>query len=249
MPVASLSSAKISFLDEGDGEPILLVHGFASTKEVNWLNTGWVRTLCDAGYRVVALDNRGHGASSKFYEPADYQLANMVTDAAELLDHLGIERAHAMGYSMGAHICCALALKAGTRLMKAVFAGRGTAMIEDSRRWEAVRNALLAPSLADVSDATGRAFRQFADQTGGDLAALAACIAQREPFTPAELATIENPVLVAIGTDDEVAGSGDRLAEMIPAASHLPIPGRDHMRAVGDKVYKAGVVEFLARPA
>ena len=92
---------EIAYLDEGQGEPIVLVHGFASTKEVNWLQTGWVTTLTRAGRRVIALDNRGHGASSKLYDPSMYHSATMAEDVRALLDHLNIERVDVMGYSMG----------------------------------------------------------------------------------------------------------------------------------------------------
>src|SRR5438874_241959 len=77
MPSFQHGSMEIAFLDEGQGEPIVLVHGFASAKEVNWVGPGWVSTLTRAGRRVIALDNRGHGASSKPYEPADYHTSKM----------------------------------------------------------------------------------------------------------------------------------------------------------------------------
>ncbi|WP_163363718.1 alpha/beta fold hydrolase, partial [Enterobacter cloacae] len=53
----------------GTGDPVLLIHGFASNHAVNWVNTAWVRTLTQAGYRTIALDNRGHGQSGKLYDP------------------------------------------------------------------------------------------------------------------------------------------------------------------------------------
>ena len=62
MPSFKNGEVEIAYLDEGGGEPIVLVHGFASTKEVNWVLPGWVTTLTRAGRRVIALDNRGHGA-------------------------------------------------------------------------------------------------------------------------------------------------------------------------------------------
>src|SRR6516165_8469639 len=92
---------EIAFLDEGEGDPIVLVHGFASTAEVNWLYPGWVATLTAAGRRVIALDNRGHGASSKLYDPAAYHSARMAEDVRALLDQLDLARADVMGYSMG----------------------------------------------------------------------------------------------------------------------------------------------------
>ena len=81
---------EISYLDEGDGDPVVLVHGFASTKEVNWVQPGWVSTLVKAGRRAIALDNRGHGQSTKLYEPADYHTDKMVEDVCGLLDHLAL---------------------------------------------------------------------------------------------------------------------------------------------------------------
>ena len=92
------------------GEPILLIHGFASNHRVNWVNPRWVETLTKDGRRVVALDNRGHGASQKLYAPIDYRSDLMARDAANLLEHLGIGRADVMGYSMGARISAFLAL-------------------------------------------------------------------------------------------------------------------------------------------
>src|SRR5229473_7621784 len=121
---------EIAYLDEGEGEPVVLVHGFASTKEVNWVATGWVSTLNKAGRRVIALDNRGHGASSKLYEPAAYHSATMAEDVRALLDHLGLARADVMGYSMGARIAAFLALAHPARLRKAVFGGLGSHLID-----------------------------------------------------------------------------------------------------------------------
>src|SRR5438105_7017497 len=105
MPRFQHGSVEIAFLDEGEGEPIILVHGFASNKEVNWVQPGWIATLKRAGRRAIALDNRGHGQSSKLYDPAAYHTDTMADDVRALLDHLGIARIDTMGYSMGARIC------------------------------------------------------------------------------------------------------------------------------------------------
>ena len=120
MPVFHHGSVELAFLDEGQGAPIVLVHGFASSKEVNWVQPGWFATLQGAGRRVIALDNRGHGASSKLYDPADYHTTKMAADVRALLDHLEIERADVMGYSMGARIAAFLALEHPARLRSMV---------------------------------------------------------------------------------------------------------------------------------
>jgi pimeloyl-ACP methyl ester carboxylesterase len=239
-------AVEIAYLDEGAGDPVVLVHGFASTKEVNWVATGWVTTLTRAGYRAIALDNRGHGASGKLYDPAAYHSAMMADDVRALMDHLGIERADVMGYSMGARITAFLALEHPARVRSAILGGLGIKLVEGVGLPESVAEALEAPSLAAVSDPTGRMFRAFAEQTKSDLRALAACIrGTRETLSRAQVAAISAPVLVAVGTKDTVAGSGEALAALIPGAHSLAIPGRDHMLSVGDKIFKSGVLEFL----
>jgi pimeloyl-ACP methyl ester carboxylesterase len=247
MPSFQHDGIRIAYLDEGEGEPIVLVHGFASTKEVNWVHPGWVSTLTRAGHRAIALDNRGHGESEKLYDPAAYHTAIMAEDVRALMDHLGIARADVMGYSMGARITAFLALKHPNRVRSAILGGLGSKLVDGVGLRETIAEALEAPSLADVTDPTGRMFRAFAEQTKSDLRALAACIrGSRQTLTRAEVAAIRVPMLIAVGTRDEVAGSAHELAALVPGARVLDIPGRDHMLAVGDKVFKAGVLAFLA---
>jgi len=237
---------EVAYLDEGEGEPIVLVHGFASTKEVNWVQPGWVTTLTRAGRRAIALDNRGHGVSSKLYDPAAYHSATMAEDVRALIDHLDIERTDVMGYSMGARIAAFLAVNHPERARSVILGGLGIRLVDGVGLPETIAGALEAPSLADVSDPAGRAFRAFAEQTKSDLKALAACMrGSRQTLSRAQVAGIGKPVLVAVGTKDPVAGSGPALAALIPGAQALDIPDRDHMLAVGDKVFKAGVLDFL----
>ncbi len=246
MPSVRNGEVEIAYLDEGDGEPIVLVHGFASTKEVNWVLPGWVTTLTRDGRRVIALDSRGHGASSKLYDPSAYHSARMAEDVCALLDHLKLERADVMGYSMGARITAFLTTKHPSRVRSAIFGGLGIRLVEGVGLPESIAESLEAPSIADVRDPTGRMFRIFAEQTKSDLRALAACIrGSRQTLSRAEVAGICVPVLVAVGTRDQVAGSAHELAGLVPGARALDITDRDHMLAVGDKVYKTGVIDFL----
>ena len=250
MPVFQHNSVELAFLDEGQGEPIMLVHGFGSSKEVNWVQPGWFSALKGAGRRVVALDNRGHGQSSKLYDPAEYHTGKMAEDVLALLDHLGIPRADVMGYSMGARIAAFLALAHPDRTRTIVLGGLGIHLVDGVGLPESIAVALEAPSLADVTDKQGQMFRAFADQTKSDRRALAACIrGSRNVLTREQAASIRTPALIAVGTKDPIAGSAEELAAVMPNAKALPIPGRDHMLAVGDKVFKAGVVQFLQENA
>ena len=248
MPIISANGIDIAYIDEGEGAAILLIHGFASSARVNWVDTGWVRHLTREGYRVIAFDNRGHGASSKLYAPADYQSTVMAEDARALLDHLNIQQAHVMGYSMGAKITALLTLHHPARVRTAIFGGLGINMVRGLQGSGPIAAALEAVTVDDVTDPQARTFRLFADQTKSDRLALAACIrATREPVTAQAIAQIACPVLVAVGTTDVVSGSGPELAALIPGAEALDITDRDHMRAVGDRIYKDGVVVFLKR--
>jgi pimeloyl-ACP methyl ester carboxylesterase len=250
MPSFRKDDVEIAYLDEREGEPIVLIHGFASTKEVNWLLTSWVTTLTKVGRRAIALDNRGHGASTKLYDPAAYHSAIMAEDVRALLDHLEIERADLMGYSMGSRIAAFLSVEHPARVRSAILGGLGIRLVEGVGLSESIAEALEAPTVADVKDPTGRTFRVFAEQTRSDLRALAACIrGSRQTLSRAEVASIMAPILVAVGTKDKVAGDAHELAVLIPGARALDIPDRDHMLAVGDKVFKAAAIDFLNQRA
>ncbi len=246
------NGVSIAYVDvpphEGQGDPILLIHGFASNHAVNWVNTLWVKTLSRAGYRVIAFDNRGHGESEKLYDPEAYNSYQMADDARRLLDHLGIERADVMGYSMGARITAHLALTAPERMRSMLLGGLGIHLVEGVGLPLGIADAMEVRSLDDLTDPMQRMFRAFAEQTRSDLKALAACIrGSRQVLTREEVASITLPTLVSVGTNDDVSGSGPELARLIPNATALDIPGRDHNLAVGDRVHKQGVLDFLAQ--
>ncbi len=251
MPSFRNGAVEIAYLDESPraavaGDPIVLVHGFASNREVNWVYPQWVATLTGAGRRVIALDNRGHGQSTKLYSPADYHTTRMADDVRALLDHLRIERADVFGYSMGARITAFLAAAHPERVRSAILGGLGYKLIDGVGLPETIAEALEAPSLADVTDPMARTFRAFADQTKSDRRALAACIrGSRQVLSVDEVGKIATPALVAVGTKDDVAGPAGKLAAVMRNARALDIPDRDHMLAVGDKTFKAAVLQFL----
>ncbi len=248
MPSFVSEGIEIAYEAFGEGRPVVLVHGFASNLRVNWVDTGWVETITSAGYQAIAIDNRGHGNSEKLYDPALYPTRLMGHDAVNLLDHLGIGKAVFLGYSMGARVCAFAAIDAPDRVAGAVFGGMGANMMQGLDTSAEIVAALRADRLEDVTGRVGRQYRIFAEHTKSDRMALAACMESgREAIAEETFRAMAVPVLVAVGSKDEVSGAAEPLAALIPQGEALVIEGRDHMRATGDKVFKAGVLDFLTR--
>jgi pimeloyl-ACP methyl ester carboxylesterase len=248
VPTFMSDDVQIAYEVIGDGEPILLIHGFASNARVNWHSTGWVDLLEKSGRQVITIDNRGHGKSQKLYDPARYTSREMALDSSRLIEYLGHRHVDIMGYSMGARLTALLGIHHAEQARSLVIAGLAGNMISGVGGGEEIAAALRAPSADKVKDATARGFRQFAEQTKSDLEALANCISShRETVSPEQLATIKAPALVVAGEDDDIAGAVSTLVDEIPGAEGVVLTGRDHMKAVGDKTFKLSVLDFLDR--
>jgi non-heme chloroperoxidase len=247
-PFRTSDGLMLAFDDRGHGAAIVLIHGFASSRQTNWIGPGWYDALLAAGQRVIALDLRGHGASDKPHDSAAYVEARMARDVVELLDHLGVARADYMGYSMGGFIGVSALAHSPERFGRAVLAGVGQNYTSEGIADPGdIAKGLLAPSLDQVAGAVPRQFRRFAEASGNDLQALAACILRpRQSVTAGELAHVRNKVLVITGEKDTISGPPEPLAAIFPRGQCALIPQRDHMTAVGDKAYKAAVLDFLA---
>lgn len=239
----------LAFTDQGEDKAgaILMIHGFASNAQVNWVGPGWFKTFLEAGYRCIAIDNRGHGQSDKPHDADAYYPEKMADDAAALLDHLSIKHAHVFGYSMGARITAFMAARHPARVQSMILGGLGMPMVTGVGDWDPIADALLAPSLDMVEHPRGRMFRAFADDTGSDRFALAACIkSSRTLVTEDQLAAMSMPALIGVGTKDDIGGDPHGLAKLMPNAQVFEIERRDHMQAVGDRTFKAAVLDFLA---
>ena len=248
MPEFNSAGIAIAYEVHGEGLPILLIHGFGSSGKINWIDTGWVETLSEAGYQPITFDNRGHGASRKLYDAQLYFAHEMAEDARRLLDHLDIAKAPVLGYSMGARIAAYLMLNHPERVGCGLWGGMGLNLISGLEDSEAIIEGLTAESLDQVTGRTARQFRIFADHNKADRAALAACMVNsREPMRESDVRRISAPVLVAVGSEDDMAGSADALAALLPQGEAFTIERRDHMRATGDRQFKSAALDFLAR--
>jgi pimeloyl-ACP methyl ester carboxylesterase len=247
--VASFDSngVKIHYEDRGSGDPVVLAHGFASNAEHNWGLTGWYKTLTP-DYRAIALDCRGHGQSDKPRDVKAYAGTIMEDDVVGLMSHLGIERALLMGYSMGGRISMGLLARHPQRFRAVVLGGIGAGMgVADPAARKPIVAALLSDDSSKVTDQRARLFRDFAQANKNDLKALAACMAaDREPIAASAFTNNKVPVLVAVGTRDELVVKPEDITIMIPGAKLLKLEGRDHLNAPGDKAYHQAVVRFFA---
>jgi pimeloyl-ACP methyl ester carboxylesterase len=232
----------------GEGAPVLLVHGFGSDRVQNWRAPGWYDTLTRAGYSVLALDCRGHGESDKPHDTAAYDESTMVEDIALVMRAAGLTQTAIMGYSMGGSLTLQVCHRFPARISRAIVGGVGDVYFTRSNGWRAlIADGILADNGATLSPVQ-QMFRNFARQRGKDALALAACMrSPREPLSRADLATIIVPALVVCGETDEVSGPPGPLAAALGNASGVTIPRRDHMLTVGDKLYKAAVLEFLGQ--
>ena len=247
---------RIAYEIAGQGEPVVLVHGFAASRAQNWRAPGWYETLNGAGYRVVALDCRGHGESDKPHDPASYGHDIMARDVLAVMQAAGVGRAFLMGYSMGGFITMYVLLGHPQLLRKVVIGGVGASYLDrqaaadavsDPARRNLIADALLEPDKSRIANPTARAFREFAEQDGKDRLALAACMrADRKVLGAADLARSTRPVLVVCGENDVLTGPPGPLAAAFADGRAVTVPKRDHMTTVGDKVYKQAVLEFFS---
>jgi len=227
-----------------DGPPIVLVHGYCSDYELNWVGSRWQETLSRDGRLVLGLDCRGHGHSEKPHDPAAYGRRIMAADVVRLLDHLDIADADYLGYSMGARIGLDTVVGHPDRIRRAVLGGLGN--------WTAGSRAdLIARRMRgdeSVDDPAAEMFYRFAAARAiNDLEALACCILGPQPaLTGAELAAVPVPIEIVVGERDQIARGAPELAASIPGARFVAIPGRDHMTAVPARQFKDAALGFLA---
>ena len=252
MAVLNVGGVDIAYSDQGAGDGVVLVHGFAASTQENWGKAGWISMLTRANRRVVAVDLRGHGLSAKPYDPSAYSLGLMAQDVLAIVEHLQIKKPDLIGFSLGARVTLELLRQRGDRFLLGVLCGVGEALLNPrmDRDPEAFANAMEAPSADAVTDDMARRFRLFAEGQGQDLKALAAVSrglhASGAGWTREMLGGIKNETLVVAGSGDELAGPPDVLASCFPNAKAKRIPGCGHMDCLTQPMFKAAVMDFLA---
>jgi pimeloyl-ACP methyl ester carboxylesterase len=235
--------ARLSYLELGEGRPVVLLHGYLMTAYEAWVRTGVAQRLADAGLRAIMPDMRGHGGSAPD-DPAAYPRDILVDDAFALIDRLGLEEPDFVGYSMGS-VMIARMLVRGADCRRAVLGGTGLEpIVHMASRGDHHRGMLEDPGAAEPGTAAGRT-DAYLDRIGADRVALRRVLDTFVDTPVAALGEIEVPVLLLFGAgEDATRGSVEDLADALPQARIERVPG-DHITAPRSPAFADALVEFL----
>jgi pimeloyl-ACP methyl ester carboxylesterase len=254
------NGVKIHYVVEGQGEPVLLIHGFTSNIEGQWRAPGIIKELA-TDYRVIALDNRGHGKSDKPHDPNRYG-TEMVEDAVRLLDHLKIDRAHVVGYSMGGTITVKLLATHPDRLLSATLGGSGgvregavphrydvlAESLEQGKGFGPLIEALAPASRPKPTEEQVKKINAVLE-AGNDVKALAAVVRGMKDLAVSDekLKANQVPALALIGEVDPIRKGVDDLEGRMANLKVVVIEGAGHMTAFLRPEFTRELKEFLAR--
>lgn len=252
------NGVRIRYIEQGTGEPVVLLHGFLGNAERTWVTSGVFQQLAKH-YRVIAVDCRGHGKSDKPHRVKQYG-QEMAFDVVRLLDHLKIRRAHIVGYSMGGNITARLLTLKPERFLTATLGGSGGMLaltaaeiglfeqLAADLEKGSLRTMILALSPKDQPPPTEEQIKQSAARLAGqDLAALAA-LARSLPeltITEKQVATIKAPTLAIVGTTDSTIEGVNKLKKVMPALKVAQVEKATHGNAVGRPEFIEALQEFL----
>jgi pimeloyl-ACP methyl ester carboxylesterase len=231
--------------DQGDGQPVMLLHGFVGDINIDWVRSGILDRLLDEGYRVVAYDARGHGLSDKPHELSAYEDEALTKDAEAVIDHLRLDSVVLVGFSMGARTALHVAT-IDPRVRAVVALGLGAASLQHNvRGMGLVPDALLTDDPDSIEHDSIRNFRVMADAINADRVALAALMTAERSEVPHLVDNVKVPVLVVTGSDDVTAGDPGPLADALANAKAVLTAG-DHSGVKDQPETHEAIVEFLA---
>ncbi len=230
-----------------DGPVVVIVHGFASSARDNWVLTGWVRDLTRAGYRVLALDQRGHGLSEKPHEASAYGIRTLTTDVETVMDAYLVDDAVYVGYSLGARVGWEVVRELPHRIERAVLGGVPDGVPLARLNLDQVR-ALIADG-TPVEDPTTQNYIALTERVPGNdlssLLALAEGMRASRTVDPDPANAPTQPILFATGSKDGIIEGSKALAAAAPDGRFFEIPDRNHFNAPGSRAFREAALEFL----
>lgn len=246
----------IRYVIQGEGEPVILLHGFILNLRTNWI-AGGVLDALSRHHRVAAFDLRGHGESGKPHEPQSYGM-EMVHDVIRLMDHLNMERAHVVGYSLGGILALKLIETAPKRLHSLVVGGAD--WIPDrnsaSQKWGGLTDLMrrIQPGESISSyfwpDGNGRPPREIREVIdNNDARALAAVSSGMMDVTVSVDVLRSNcvPILALFGENDPIQSSGAAMKAVAKNFTMQVVPGLDHHTLAGSPEFPQAIRQFITR--
>lgn len=240
----SFDGVALSYRAAGAGRPVLLLHGFMANAKLNWIAPGVAGKLLDAGFRVIAPDARGHGASRAPAEDRFFPQDVLARDAEALIAHLGLVDYDLVAYSMGARAAVRLLVR-GAAPRRCVLGGLGDSGVLDPGARIAYFQDTIVNGAASADPEGAARMAQLMAWTGADRDQVLRTLVTQPPTAAADLARIATPILVLCGEADEDNGSAEGLAALLPNARAQRTPG-DHGTAVMDPAFAPAILAFLA---
>lgn len=244
---ASFDGTRIAVHTEGEGRPVILLHGLFSSAHMNWIKWGHAKRLADAGFKAIMPDFRVHGASEAPHAPGAYPPSVLVREVAALIDHLGLEDGayDLVGFSLGARTAvhgCATGVFAPRRL---VLAGMGVSGLADWTRRSTFFQRVIDEFDTITRDDPAWLSRQFLKSQGVDRVAARLLLGAFEDLDLAGLANVTTPTLVICGVNDQDNGSARDLAALLPDATYEEVPG-GHLDSATKPELGEGILRFLS---
>jgi len=264
MPFFDNEGIKIYYEIEGEGPPVIMIHGFAANIQANWKETNWVDVLKDE-YKLILIDCRGHGKSDK-PKDADQYGEKINDDIVKLINYLSIEKANFFGYSMGARIITDILLQKQELFISAIIGGfplyttNKIVKIFAKVMMKKTIKGLKKTNPDDIKNKAALRFREvistYSDSNSQDLEALAYVlegdiqrpdgIIPTNPERKEALKKVNVPIMTVLGSDDPIVKLGkSTLAQLVPGSCHFQIEGKDHNSVVGDPKFHMVVKAFL----
>lgn len=241
---ASFDGVEIAWTELGEGRPVVLIHGYFSDAQTNWVKYGHAAKVAALGRRVILPDLRAHGLSARPHDAAAYPPDALAKDGMALIEHLGLTDYDLGGYSLGARTSVRM-VAMGATPGRLVLSGMGLEGLLDTGRRAAHFRRILTNLGSFERGSSEWMAEAFLKTTGGDPVALLGILDTFVDTSRAELAGIAQPVLVLAGEEDDDNGSHRALADLLPEARLVETPG-NHMSAVVKKELGDAIAAFLA---
>ena len=238
-------SQQLAWHELGEGRPVVLLHGLFSDAETNWIRFGHAEAIAARGFRVIMPDLRGHGESARPHEASAYPPDILARDGLALIAHLGLEDYDLGGYSLGGRTAVRMVVN-GARPRRLIVSGMGLEGLLGTGARSAHFKAILHGLGTHKRGSPEWLAEAFLKTTGGDPQALLPLLDSFVDTSERELRAIAMPTLVLSGAEDHDNGSAEALAELLPDATWVEVPG-NHMSAVTKPDLGRAITDFLSR--